>query len=879
MNSLVAIRRICIGLFLGVLLCQANAVQADHITGGEMSYRYIGLSGGNHAYQVTLRLLMRCNSGRQFPNPIRISIFDKGTYSRLQDLSVALGGQTTISLNNNDPCISNPPTVCYEVATYIFDVFVPPGGAGYYATAQINFRVNGLANLTVGSSSIGATYTADLPGNGLLNGAMANNSAEFSGSDLVVVCANNPFTYSFAASDPDNDSLHFSFCSAYQTGTSGGGMNNAPPQAPPYPLVPYGQGFEGTMPLAEKVTIHPATGLIKGIAPGPGFYVITVCVDEIRNGVVIATQRKDIQLHITGCTVAAALLQPEYQLCGDSDNLSVENLSSSPLIQSYLWNLTNRAGTVVATSQTPTFSHRFEDTGYFRIRLNTNIGLACPDSASSPVLHYPGFKAAFNFVGLCFGSVTRFNDVSTTMYGSVASRQWSLGETTNAANNTQVLSPAITYATEGSKTANLKIVNSNGCRDSISRIFTVSKNPPLQLSFYDTLICPPDTLQLRAFGEGSFVWDALPGMLSGANSASPRVAPLLTTWYKVTQQLESCTGTDSVRVRVTNTVVLNILKDTTVCLGDSVVLSTKGNANIYRWTPAALMSNSSASNPSVLTRTPTRYKVVASISNCRAEAEVLVTPVPYPQANAGADQLICFGNSVQLNSTVVGSRFVWSPAASLNNASVTNPVARPQQTTAYVLQVFDNLGCPKPGIDTVNVTVEPAIQLTLNGDTSVVAGQALQLTGGGASKYLWRPALGLSDPTISSPTAVYTQPANQLVYTFIGYNDAGCRDSITLRVRVFSGGPTVYVPTAFTPNGDGLNETLKPTLAGMQGLSFFRIFNRYGEMIFDTTSPYDSWDGKLKNQKQSSGLFIWTVQAVDYEGKTVQAKGTTMLIR
>ena len=866
-------------MLIGILLCLVATVRADHITGGEMSYRYVGTSGGNHTYQVTLKLLMRCNSGRQFPNPIRISIFDKGTNSRLQDLSVTMGGQTNISLDNTDPCISNPPMVCYEVASYFFDVVVPQNAAGYYVTAQVNFRVNGLANLIPGSSSVGATYTADLPGAASLSGAMVNHSAQFTGNDLVVVCANSPFTYSFAASDADSDSLRFSFCAAFQTGTSGGGMNNAPPQPPPYPLVPYGQGFDGTMPLAEKVTIDPKTGLIKGIAPGPGYYVITVCVEEVRNGVVIATQRKDIQLHITGCTIAAALLQPDYQLCGDADLLSVENLSSSPLIQSYLWNLTNRSGAVVASSGNPTFSYRFEDTGYYRIKLNTNLGLACPDSATSPVLFYPGFKAAFNFTGLCFGSVTRFNDVSTTLYGSVVSRQWSLGELSNPVNNPQILAPAITYALEGNKTASLKIVNSNGCRDSVSRVFAVSKNPPLQLGFKDTLICPPDTLNLRAFGEGSFTWEALPGLISGATTSAPRVAPLVTTWYKVTQQLESCTGKDSVRVRVTNSVVLNALGDTTICLGDSVVLRTAGNANMYRWSPSALMGNALAQSPSLLVLVPTRFKVVGTISNCVAEREVLVTPIPYPLANAGADQLICFGNSAQLSSTVVGNRMIWSPASPLSNASIANPIARPQQTTTFVLTVFDNLGCPKPGVDTVNVIVEPPIDLRLNGDTSIVVGQVLQLTGSGASRYLWIPAFGLSDATIANPTAVYTQPAEQLIYTFIGFNNAGCRDSITLRIRVFSGAPTVYVPTAFTPNGDGLNETLKPTLAGMQGLSFFRIFNRYGEMIFNTTSPYDAWDGRVKNQKQSSGLFTWMVQAVNYEGKTIQAKGTTMLVR
>lgn len=872
-------RKIWLWLLCGILMLLAHNARADHITGGEMHYSFIGVQGENLVYSVTVKLLMRCNSGRQFPNPIRISIFDKVSNGRVQDISVPLGGQTTINLNNNDPCISNPPTVCYEVATYTFDVFVPRNSGGYVVTAQVNFRINGLSNLMPGSSSIGATYTADLPAGVQQGDASENNSAAFSGSDLVVVCANSPFTYSFAADDKDGDKLRYSFCAAYQTGTSGGGMNNSPPNPPPYPTVPYGQGFSGNSPLGDRVTINPETGLIEGIAPGIGYYVITVCVEEIRNGIVIATQRKDIQLNITGCTIAAALLKPEYQLCGDSDLLLVENQSASPLIKSYLWDLTDREGKVVATSQDPVFNYRLKDTGMFRIRLNTNSGLTCPDSASAPVRYYPGFKPAFNFTGLCFGGTTRFTDHSSGRYGTVISRSWFLGEPGNPANASQLASPSIVYQSEGNKQVSLRVENSNGCRDSVTTALTISKEPPLQFAFRDTLICLPDTLQLRAFGEGTFTWDAAPGLISGSTTATPRVSPSLTSFFKVTQRLDGCIGTDSVRVRVAPAVLLQTMGDTTICAGDSLVLRAGGNGNLYHWTPAAGLADASAASPAARPPASTIYRVVSSISKCSASAEIRVTTVAYPQANAGPDKIICFGHSVQLNSTVKGNRFEWLPAGTLNNPGLHSPVATPLQTTAYVLKVYDQQGCPKPGIDTVVVQVEPPIELTLNGDTSVVVGQVLQLNGGGASRYLWLPSTGLSSDTVPNPAATFNQPSEMLVYTLIGYNDAGCRDSLTVRIRVFSGTPVIYVPTAFTPNGDGLNETLKPTLAGMMKLDYFKIFNRFGEMVYSTGSPYDAWDGKVKGQKQSSGLFIWMVQAVDYEGKSVKAKGTTMLIK
>src|SRR5437868_6755165 len=102
-------RRIVFLLLLGLPFL-ANA---DHITGGQMWYKYAGVFGGNYVYNVSLKLYMRCNSGRQFPNPIYISVFDKTTNERASDISTPLGHQETISITDQNPCITNPPVVCY----------------------------------------------------------------------------------------------------------------------------------------------------------------------------------------------------------------------------------------------------------------------------------------------------------------------------------------------------------------------------------------------------------------------------------------------------------------------------------------------------------------------------------------------------------------------------------------------------------------------------------------------------------------------------------------------------------------------------------------------------------------------------------------------
>ena len=106
-----------------------------------------------------------------------------------------------------------------------------------------------------------------------------------------------------------------------------------------------------------------------------------------------------------------------------------------------------------------------------------------------------------------------------------------------------------------------------------------------------------------------------------------------------------------------------------------------------------------------------------------------------------------------------------------------------------------------------------------------------------------------------------------------------CYDSAFVGVKVFKTNPYVFVPTVFTPNGDGLNDVIRPVAVGVQEIKYFRIFNRWGQMIFNTTINQKGWDGKIKGTPQGSNVFVWMVSAIDYTGKPIFLKGTVTLIR
>jgi gliding motility-associated-like protein len=209
-----------------------------------------------------------------------------------------------------------------------------------------------------------------------------------------------------------------------------------------------------------------------------------------------------------------------------------------------------------------------------------------------------------------------------------------------------------------------------------------------------------------------------------------------------------------------------------------------------------------------------------------------------------------------------------------------SPSAYPPRTISYILTAYNLAsGCPKPSNDTVLVTVLPRIIPFAGNDTAVVVNQPLQLQASGGVNYQWIPGNYLSSPAISNPVAVFNEPASQIRYKVLVYNSIGCVDSSSLSVKVYASMPTVYVPTAFTPNHDGLNDQLRPVAVGFKYIEYFQIYNRWGQRVFETRINGAGWDGTVNGQPQASNTYVWMVKAVDFTGKAYFSKGLVTLIR
>lgn len=873
-----------------LILLSSFQVEAAHITGGELIYEWLGFAtqgnvrGSN--YRITLRLFRDCDAFgpnvAELPLAAEIGIFNSATNGKVTGFAADRVSVTRLRLSTLPECLRNPPNVCYDVGLYQRDVFLPEILPGYTIVYQTCCRISSISNIfddgLSASRAPGATYTANIPGRAVL-GADSNSSPIFPLNDTSLVCRGRRFSLNMGGFDKDGDSLSYEFVSAYGSGNK---LDAAEiqPAAPPYEFINYRPGFTGGSPLGSEVTINPTTGIISGIAPsgglinavGTSFFVVGVVIKEWRDNRLINIHRKDFILKVANCDFPQASLPPIASSCDDL-TFSFSNLTPSSLINNYFWDFGASIGN--SNSATPNFT--FPAPGQYPVKLVVNRGEACSDSTTMLVNVFPGFTPDFEIIDACVERPVEFRDRTSAAFGVVNSWRWNFGDLNTIADTAIIQNPSYQYGTSGSKNVRLIVTSSVGCVDTLIQPFNLLDRPELDLAFRDTLICSIDDLRLQAFGQGNFSWTPNRDIIN-PNSPNPIVSPNDTTTYVVTLEFRGCTNTDSVKVNVIEEVSLSLMPDTTICLTDSVRIRAQSNGLQFQWTPGETLNNSTILSPfATPTEVSTTYFVRATVGRCFTEDQVEIRTSPYPEIEAGPDHTICSDSTLQLIGTTDGDVFLWTPNTGLSNPNVRNPTVRPTQTTEYYfISRFLTGACRKPIFDTVLVTVIPPVPAYAGEDTAIVIGQPLQLTASGGTFYEWTPSQFLNNSRAFDPVALLN---NDQTFVVRVSTPEGCFALDTVSVRMFFTPATIFVPNAFTPNGDGQNDYFKPIPVGITEIEYFHVFNRWGEMVYSSPDTKIGWDGKYKGVDQNTGTFVWMAKATDYTGKTVFLKGTVSLIR
>ncbi|GAA4336118.1 gliding motility-associated C-terminal domain-containing protein [Flaviaesturariibacter amylovorans] len=318
----------------------------------------------------------------------------------------------------------------------------------------------------------------------------------------------------------------------------------------------------------------------------------------------------------------------------------------------------------------------------------------------------------------------------------------------------------------------------------------------------------------------------------------------------------------------------------------------RSNATAFSWTgPVLTTNNASGSSVDVRPTVSTMYHVRMTLGRCTHIDSIFVPVRPAPVPDAGTQTPICFGQNAQLNAAPGYATYDWTPRTYLSgNVNGPNPnVVRPTSSIRYTLHVVDANGCRSLVPDTVTVVVTPPIIVRTNPlDTVAYIGDTIRVTASSpGTNYQWSPATGLSNPNVANPLILVNKDE---VYRVRAWTDQGCAGETMFYLRAYAG-PNIYVPDAFTPNRDGRNDLLRPVCVGVKTLSHFRVFNRWGQLmyeykgerrgpeVYNLLNSNIGWDGTLGGKEVSSGTYVWIAEGVTKEGRVISRKGTVTIIR
>ena len=382
-------------------------------------------------------------------------------------------------------------------------------------------------------------------------------------------------------------------------------------------------------------------------------------------------------------------------------------------------------------------------------------------------------------------------------------------------------------------------------------------------------ICPGDSLLITAYGGSNYTWTPS-ASLSSSTGSSVFAFPLSSTVYTISGTNAFCSISDTVHINMYPLPVFSVNPNpATFCAGGSVVLNaTAGNA--YVWSPAAGLSSTTGSSVTASSaQTTTYYLTATNAFGCAASDSTLVVVTPNDTISASPDTTACSGTVLQLSGNGASNLF-WSPNTNLSCFNCSNPFATVNGTVTYIVQSTD--ACVIP--DTITVTaVTPAVNAW--NDTMILShGMAQLFSSFIGDTFYWCADPSLSCATCANPTA---QPLVTTVYC-VTSELGGCKVTDTVTVWVNNDCFGLYLPNAFSPNADGINDVFRPLLIQLDDFNFLRIYNRWGQMLFETLDPAKGWDGFYESIGQPLGVYVYVVDYI-CDGKPQKMKGNVTLVR
>ena len=570
------------------------------------------------------------------------------------------------------------------------------------------------------------------------------------------------------------------------------------------------------------------------------------------------------------------------------NNLDVTLSADVKNAASFTWDFGDGS---ISSAPSTTVNHRYLTAGIYTpsLVLQDNEGCKAISQLSQPLI-VDSLRVDFEYqpTGICAGGVVQLSSTSqsfsSTRLGTPLQYEWSMHGNTLAAGSNPVL--AHSFATAGSYAVSLQVQTAYGCNTSVVKTFAVQ--PPLQaVANGPTSICIGDSATFTASSVGNPVqyrwYLASSTMVTGP--ATPRMAMQQTGNFTGWLAASNGACTDSVSFNYTVhglPQVAIIPANPRLCHGDTLTLTVSSTGSL-QW-QAATTLQPTANGAQVWPTTDTRYQVQAtSQDGCTTTDTVRVQVVQPLSVKVSPDVQICAGASATLTASGAAS-YQWLPVAGLSQPGSATSLATPTITTRYTLTASDAFGC-FTDTASVLVTVNPLPQIDNIANKTVNGGESFDIRASAnipVQQWAWTPATYLSCANCPNPTI---RPLNDIAYTVTATTAAGCKSSVSFEVKVLCSKERIFIPNAFTPNADGLNDRFRLLGGGVTMVRYLRITDRWGQTIFERKmvpfgSKEASWDGNYPNGSAApSGNYIYMAELECSTGETFRFDGSLRLLR
>ena len=544
--------------------------------------------------------------------------------------------------------------------------------------------------------------------------------------------------------------------------------------------------------------------------------------------------------------------------------------ATSPTATLYTWDFGNGD---VLNSASDTMVYTYKGNGVFHPRIILTDSNYCSlfynstDSARIFTSPLAAIKASTTHP--CKGQGVIFNDSIKTK--QTLTYTWLLSDTTVLHGN--YVTHAFSHA--GDFDVKLIVTDSIGCLDSLTKMayIHISPAPVVQLS-PDTLICQGDTAHLLASGGTRYHWSPQQG-LSDTAIANPIANPSASTTYTVRVSFaDRCNYTDkSMKVNINPLPTADAGPDVKICKGDSIQLH--GSGGVYHsWLPSYGLWQTNTSSPYVTpVQTNTYHFIVKDALGCVGKDSVTVEVIKPVKAAINGPNAVCYGAVVRLQASS-GQSYTWNSGDTGRQILV-----KIIHDTTFIVTPYTG-GC-KGEPDTIKIIVASKLltaDFSYHPDT-LFATQKIHFENKskGAKKFAWYFDTGLRDTsTAENPVYAYRRSGLYPVRLIIK-NEYGCSDTVIKPVNVLD--DHLYIPTIITPNGDDLNDYLQLYYTYPYRLDLFQIYNRWGQMIFESKDIRMHWDGTYKGAEVPEGVYMYTLSATKDNGERYFKSGTITVIR